>query len=175
MWVGMSKKKLGFLLRLALLTLLVSGCQYEQSEVVPSIPGIDMSSDHVNQDITLFLQPSRNTYKIDDDVVIDVHLQSNIQVDSDFDVKIYALDKKNNKWIEATDFVGTSSILLPLKNETVFLEKNNSNSVIIIHPVLKEKNAETKLAVTVKGPILENNEKTNNNAESYIILNLYPQ
>lgn len=135
----MSKKRLISILVFILFALLITGCQHKQNETIPSIPGIDMSSDKLNQDINLILWRTQNTFKIDDSVVINVHLQSDIQVDSGFDVKMYVLDKKNNKWIETADFVGAAPFLLPLKNETIILDKNNSNSTIIVHPVLQEK------------------------------------
>ncbi len=87
-------KRLSFISGIILFVLLVSSCQQNQNETTPSIPGIDVSSDSVNQDIDLILRSSRNTFKIDDDVVIDVHLKSDIQVSSDLDVKMYVLDKK---------------------------------------------------------------------------------
>jgi hypothetical protein len=168
------RKETVLLLQLIFFAILISGCKSEKKEILPAIPGIDTSSSRVNQDIDLILRPSRNTFKIGEEVVIDVHLQSDIQMKSDFDVKMYALDEKDNSWIEVEDFAGDPDLLPLLEHEPFLLDKDNSYSIISVHPVLKEKNTEIKFLITVKGPILANSEKTSEVAESYIIFSLHP-
>ncbi|MFN8414375.1 MAG: hypothetical protein U0Z26_18485 [Anaerolineales bacterium] len=79
--IQIMKKEITFLASIIFFVLLVSGCGNGQSESYPPIPDINVSTDHVNQDIDLILRPSRNTFKIDDDIVIDVHLLTDIQMD----------------------------------------------------------------------------------------------
>ncbi|MCC6261910.1 MAG: hypothetical protein IT311_13710 [Anaerolineales bacterium] len=167
------KKNLKLFLWIGLFLFLAWSCSKKPKETFPSIPEIETSASHVNQDIDLILYRSQNTLKINDRIVVSLHLKTDIQVRSDFDMKMYILDKKNDSWTEVMDNIDTS-IPLPLKQEIFILDKNNPVSVIVVHPALKEKDSEVKFLITVTGTIVENGKNTNRSTESYTIVTLTP-
>ena len=102
---------------LPLLTFLLSSCSLSQKANVPDLPDMGIAIDALNKDIEIFTRPSRNTFKVDDDIVVDMHLKSNIEVKSDasFNTKLYILDEKRQTWIEVQNLYTTRELCFGIK------------------------------------------------------------
>ena len=85
-----------FLCIFLLASFLLSGCQPD----LPPLPDIGVPANILNKDLDIFFMPSReNTFKIGDEIVLDVHLKSDIQVkvNENFNEQMYLLDKINHQ------------------------------------------------------------------------------
>ncbi len=160
---------------LLLSVFLLSACESFIKADLPPLPDFGITQNIINKDLEILFRPSRgNTFKIGDDVVIDIHLKSDIQVKSDasFLSKLYLLDKKNKKWVEVPDFISYGAAGIFIGTNEIILTPDNPNCSVVVSPIIENKSDEVTLLVTIKGEVLDNKE--NSWVGSYIIVNLKP-
>jgi len=161
----------------SLLGILLLGCQQVAQTELPPVPNVDISSDSLNKDLLLFFRKSYNTFKKGEDIVLDIHLKSDIQVkfDSTFEPKIYLLDKQNMKWVEIQDQLSYGNSLIPLLKEDIVLDTNNPNFTVTLHPLFEKQgqNDEATLLIRVTGIVLNHGIEAGQTT-SYITLTLKP-
>lgn len=161
---------------LILLSILVQGCKYIQSAELPPIPSFVVNMENLNNDLEIFLRKPYNTLKVGDEIILDIHLKSDIRVktNSNFEVKMYEMSTKSNTWEEVPDLIQSNSGVFTFSTSDFVLDKANPNVAIPMHPVFDSKKEPVTLLITVKGMIINSNNEEIDWTGSYIIITLEP-
>ncbi len=151
---------------------LLSGCQPFQNIQLPAIPTNEVISEKINKDLEISHKYFNNTFKIGDNITFEVHLITDIKVDSNFDIKTYFLDENNTKWVAVENLNKPLSFITSVPHNSVILSRSNPITAVTVHPEI-DNQTETNLLVIITGAVIDNEPK-NEFVTSYIIVTLAP-
>ncbi len=157
-----------------LLALCLAGCWTLENKEFPVAPDIGVDLGILNQDLEITAPSSRNDFKINENITLLVHLKTDIQVSSDFDIQIFTLDKHNEEWVENTKFDPRITTIDLSESENVILNKENRNIAIFVRPANNDQDKEVVLLIMLKAAII-NKTQVNGLTASYIVVILYQQ
>jgi hypothetical protein len=90
-------KLVPYILLISFVSAILCGC----TQIIPTIPDVGIPIDGFNTDLKMSFNPQWNKFKVDQDLVATVQLNSNIEVVApvDFNLQLFVYDEEGEKWV----------------------------------------------------------------------------